>query len=161
MSDEGTQVSRREFVQTGLQLGAALGVGGPGGLTIVGEAGAKPKRQYPWESLPTGETAPPTKLHLRTIGLGVSVQDRFLREFERRTGHKATGKVTGLTPMITEWLAGGSRKYDTKKMQANRNWALWNAKLLLPIPVVNVVTRELSRALFMKARGLVHDVSLG
>src|SRR5256885_3833822 len=96
MSDEGTQVSRRQFVHTGLQLGAALGVSGLGGLTIVGEAGAQTKRQHPWESLPAGETAPPTKLQLRTIGLGVSVQDRFLREFERRTGHKATGKVTGL-----------------------------------------------------------------
>src|SRR5437867_6011667 len=132
MSDEGTQVSRREFVQTGLQLGAALGVSGLGGLTIVGEAGAQTKRQYPWESLPTGETAPPTKLHLRTIGLGVSVQDRFLREFERRTGHKATGKVTGLTPMITEWLAGGYRNYDTNETNANRNAALWSAKLLQP-----------------------------
>ncbi len=80
MSDEETQVSRREFVHTGLQLGAALGVSGLGGLTIVGEAGAQTKRQYPWESLPAGETVPPTKLQLRTIGLGVSVQDRFLRE---------------------------------------------------------------------------------
>ena len=51
-------------------------------------------------------------------------QDKLARirgseEFERRTGHKATGKVTGLTPMITEWLAGGFRNYDTNETNAN------------------------------------------
>src|SRR3989475_11802051 len=128
MSDEGTQISRREFVRTGLQLGAALGVSGLGGLTIVGEAGAQTKRQYPWESLPAGETAPPTKLQLRTIGLGVSVQDRFLREFERRTGHKATGKGPGLTPMITEGLAGRDPNNDTKENKSHRKAAPWGAQ---------------------------------
>ena len=157
MSDEETQVSRREFVQAGLQLGAALGVSGLGGLTIVGEAGAQTKRQYPWESLPAGETVPPTKLQLRTIGLGVSVQDRFLREFERRTGHKATGKVTGLTPMITEWLAGGYRNYDTNETNANRNAALWSAKLLQPIPVDKVVPWKSARDLFTNPKALGHD----
>jgi spermidine/putrescine-binding protein len=157
MSDEGTRVSRREFVHTGLQLGAALGVSGLGGLTIVGEAGAQTKRQYPWESLPAGETAPPTKLQLRTIGLGVSVQDRFLREFERRTGHKATGKVTGLTPMITEWLAGAYRNYDTNETNANRNAALWNAKLLQAIPVDKVVPWKSARDLFTSPKALGHD----
>src|SRR5947207_621095 len=157
MSDEETQVSRREFVHTGLQLGAALGVSGLGGLTIVGEAGAQTKRQYPWESLPAGETVPPTKLQLRTIGLGVSVQDRFLREFERRTGHKATGKVTGLTPMITEWLAGGYRNYDTNETNANRNAALWSAKLLQPIPVDKVVPWKSARDLFANPKALGHD----
>src|SRR5439155_24077011 len=111
MSDEGTQVSRRQFVHTGLQLGAALGVSGLGGSTIVGEAGAQTKRQHPWESLPAGETAPPTKLQLRTIALRVSVQRRFLRESERRTGHKATGNGTGLTPMIIERLGVGDRDH--------------------------------------------------
>ena len=43
--------------------------------------------------------------------------------------------VAGLTPMITEWLAGGYRNYDTNETNANRNAALWNAKLLQPIPV--------------------------
>src|SRR2546427_10274531 len=130
MSDEGTQISRREFVRTGLQLGAALGVSGLGGLTIVGEAGAQTKRQYPWESLPAGETAPPTKLQLRTIGLGVSVQDRFLREVERRTGHKATGKVTRLPPMNTEGLAGGHRNHHNNQTNAHPKPALWGAKHL-------------------------------
>ena len=57
----------------------------------------------------------PTGLQVRTIGLGVSVQDRFLNEFERRTGHSSSGKVTTLTAMITEWLAGGAKNYDTKR----------------------------------------------
>ena len=104
MTHDTTRYSRREALETGLKFGAAIGIGGLGGLTIVGEAAAQQRK--PWEDLPQGQSAQPTNLQLRTIGLGVSVQDRFLREFERRTGHKATGKVTGLTPMITEWLAG-------------------------------------------------------
>ena len=32
--------------------------------------------------------------------------------------------------MITEWLAGGYRNYDTNETNANRNAALWNTGLL-------------------------------
>jgi len=83
--------SAREFVHTGLQLGAALGVSGLGGLTIVARLTRKPSASI-CGVLTGGRDAPPTKLQLRTIGLGVSVQDRFLRSSKRRTGHKATGK---------------------------------------------------------------------
>ena len=92
-------------------------------------------RKYRWEPLAEDQTALPTGLEVRTIGLGVSVQDRFLNEFERRTGHSTSGKVTTLTAMITEWLAGGAQNYDTNETNANRNAALWDAGLLQPIPV--------------------------
>src|SRR2546430_16515353 len=89
--------------------------------------------------------------------MGVPVQDRCIRELERRTGHKATGKVTGLTPMITEWLAGGYRNYDTNETNANRNAALWNAKLPQPIPGGKVVPWKAAPDLFTKPKALGHD----
>jgi hypothetical protein len=144
------ELDRRELLRAGLATGTALGVGGLAGLTIVGSASGQ--QRQPWEDLPAGQSAPANKLQLRTIGLGVSVQDRFLREFERRTGHKASGKVTGLTPMITEWLAGGYKSYDTNETNANRNAALWNAGLLQPIPVEKVVPWQHARDLFTHQR---------
>ena len=89
------------------------------------------------------------------------MQDRFLREFERRTGHKATGKVTGLTPMITEWLAGGYKNYDTNETNANRNAALWDAGLLQPIPVEKVVPWQQARDLFTSDKALGFDAVSG
>src|SRR5262245_11052522 len=159
MIEKGTQIYRRDVLKAGLSAGAALGIGGLGGLTIVGGAAAEPRNA--WDDLPQGQTSPSTNLQLRTIGLGVSVQDRFLREFERRTGHKATGKVTGLTPMITEWLAGGYRNYDTNETNANRNAALWNAGLLQPIPVDKVQPWAHARDLFTSDKALGHDKETG
>ena len=132
--------TRRDMLKSGIAAGAALGVTGLGGLTILDQAEAADRMLY--DDLPSGETAPSTGLQLRTIGLGVSVQDRFLNEFARRSGHETVGKVAGLTPMITEWLAGGYRNYDTNETNANRNAALWNAGLLQPIPVEKVATLE-------------------
>ena len=149
----GRGVDRSKLIRSGLQAGAALA--GMAGLTVVGgpgtaaaqedptidpnapewEPGVEPRspRKYRWEPLAADQSALPTGLEVRTIGLGVSVQDRFLNEFERRTGH-SSGKVTTLTAMITEWLAGGAQNYDTNETNANRNAALWDTGLLQPIP---------------------------
>jgi putative spermidine/putrescine transport system substrate-binding protein len=176
-------IDRRCFLRTGLQLGAAAGVAGFGGVTLVGcgdeeeqaalpkvpagagdwEPSATPraKRQFRWEPLAEGKRAKSTGVTLSTIGLGVSVQDRFLREFERRTGHKAKGKVTTLTAMITEWLGGGAGKYSTIETNANRNSALWNRDLLMPIPVEQVVPWKFARDLFTSDRALGHDKANG
>jgi len=89
MSDEGTRVSRRSSCTPGYSW-ARVGVSGLG-LTIVGEADAQTQAPVSVGVLTGGETAPPTKLQLRTIGLGVSVQDRFLRS-SSDGGHKATGR---------------------------------------------------------------------
>jgi putative spermidine/putrescine transport system substrate-binding protein len=147
--------SRRETLKAGLSLGAALGIGGLGGLTVVGSAAAQDRS--PWEDLPAGESAKPSGLQLRTIGLGVSVQERFLQEFKRRSGHQTVGKVAGLTPMITEWLAGGYSNYDTNETNANRNAALWNAGLLQPIPVDKVKPWQFARDLYTSDAALGYD----
>ena len=159
MTNDTTRFSRRQVMQTGLRAGAALGVSGLGGLTILGEAAAQ--QRNPWDDLPAGQTTPATGLQLRTIGLGVSVQDRFLREFERRSGHKAIGKVAGLTPMITEWLAGGYTSYDTNETNANRNAALWNAGLLQPIPVEKLVPWKDARDLYTSDKALGYNPKNG
>jgi spermidine/putrescine-binding protein len=159
MTNDMMQFSRRDALKTGLRAGTALGVAGLAGLTVLG--GTAAAERNPWDDLPQGESAKATGLELRTIGLGVSVQDRFLREFERRSGHKATGKVTGLTPMITEWLAGGNKNYDTNETNANRNAALWNAGLLQPIPVDKVAPWQYARDLFTSDKALGHDKATG
>jgi putative spermidine/putrescine transport system substrate-binding protein len=148
--------TRRDMLRTGLQVGAGLGIAGLGGLTVLD--GALAADRLPWQNLPEGESAPAVSgLELRTIGLGVSVQERFLTEFTRRTGIKATGKVTNLTAMITEWLAGGYRNYDTEETNANRNAALWNAGLLQPVPVEKVVPWAQARDLFTSKKALGYD----
>jgi spermidine/putrescine-binding protein len=48
-------------------------VAGLGGLTVLG--GAAAQQRNPWDDLPQGESAKATGLELRTIGLGVSVQN--------------------------------------------------------------------------------------
>ena len=159
MTESRNGYSRRDVLQTGLRAGAALGVAGLGGLTVLDQAAAQDR--MPWDDLPEGQSAPATALQLRTIGLGVSVQDRFLREFERRSGHKAIGKVAGLTPMITEWLAGGYRSYDTNETNANRNAALWNAGLLQAIPVDKVAPWKDARDLYTSDKALGHDRESG
>ena len=158
MTDQWTAASRRDVLKAGLKASAAFGVAGMGGLTILGGS-AQAREAY--EDLPAGDQAAASSLELRTIGLGVSVQDRFLKEFERRTGHKTSGKVTGLTPMITEWLAGGNANYDTNETNANRNAALWNSGLLQPIPVEKVAPWTNARDLFTSDKALGHDAGTG
>lgn len=170
---------RRQMIRSGLQAGAALGVAGLAGLTLVSgpqtaraqedptidpnaaewAPGVEPRspRKYRWEPLAADQAALPTGLQLRTIGLGVSVQDRFLNEFERRTGHAVTGKVTTLTGMITEWLDGGAQNYDTNETNANRNAALWDTGLLQPIPVDKVIPWRYARDIFASTEALGYD----
>jgi len=114
-------------------------------------------RKYRWEPLAPEMKAPSTGLTLSTVGLGVSVQDRFLREFERRTGHKAQGKVASLTAMITEWLGGGYRNYTTNETNACRNEALWSAGLLEPIPVEKIIPWKYARDLFTNPNAVGND----
>jgi putative spermidine/putrescine transport system substrate-binding protein len=175
----GRGVDRRKLIRSGLQAGAALGIAGMAGLTVVGgpgtaaaqedptidpnapewEPGVEPRspRKYRWEPLAADQSALPTGLEVRTIGLGVSVQDRFLNEFERRTGHSSSGKVTTLTAMITEWLAGGAQNYDTNETNANRNAALWDTGLLQPIPVDKVIPWQYARDTYTSTEALGYD----
>jgi putative spermidine/putrescine transport system substrate-binding protein len=178
-SREPKHIDRRKILRAGLQAGAALGIAGLAGITMVGggervvraqdalvdpnapewEPSFEPRetRKYAWEPLMEGQAADPTGLELRTIGLGVSVQERFLSEFERRTGHSTSGKVATLTAMITEWLAGGSKNYDTNETNANRNAALWDTGLLQPVPVDKVIPWQYARETFTSTEALGYD----
>jgi spermidine/putrescine-binding protein len=179
----GVKIDRRQLIRQGLQVGAALGMAGLAGITLV-EAGSveaattappinpnapewvpsvtpRKVRKYRWEALAAGEQAAPTGLELRTIGLGVTVQDRFLNEFTRRTGHRTHGKVTTLTSMITEWLAGGWKSYDTEETNANRSSALWDAHLVQPIPVEKVIPWRYARPTFVSKKAGGYDPHSG
>jgi putative spermidine/putrescine transport system substrate-binding protein len=173
------KLDRRQMLRTGLQVGAALGVPGLAGLTVVGgpgtalaqedptidpnapewEPSVEPRspRKYRWEPLAEDQSALPSGLQLRTIGLSVSVQDRFLNEFERRTGHSTSGKVATLTAMITEWLAGGAHNYDTNETNANRNAALWDTGLLQAIPADKVIPWKYARDTYTSKEALGYD----
>ena len=180
---EATKYNRRDVLRMGLQAGAALGVAGLGGLTFVGGSDAarlptvvpktaptipgaehvpewtpspyaRKQRRYRWEQLAPRHRAKPTGVTLHTIGLGVTVQDRFFNEFTRRTGHKVAGKVSTLTDMINEWLAGGANKYDTLETNASRNPAVYAAGLVADVPVTAIVPWKHARDTFTSPHAL-------
>ena len=66
MMDSRNHFTRRDLLKSGIAAGAALGVAGLGGLTILDQAAAADRMLY--EDLPSGETAAATGLQLRTIG---------------------------------------------------------------------------------------------
>ena len=71
-----------------------------------------------------------------------------------KSAPSVSGKVTTLTAMITEWLAGGAQNYDTNETNANRNAALWDTGLLQPIPVDSVVPWQYARDTYTSTEAL-------
>jgi spermidine/putrescine-binding protein len=63
--------------------------------------------------------------------------------------------------MITEWLAGGYKNYDTNETNANRNAALWNAGLLQAIPVEQVKPWQFARDLYTSKDALGYNADNG
>jgi spermidine/putrescine-binding protein len=179
---DGYRTNRRELLRAGLQAGAALGIAGLGGLTFVSaettaaqgtmpttapiipgadnvpewtpSPTARSERRYRWEQLAEGQQAESSGVTLHTIGLGVTVQDRFFNEFQRRSGHQVVGKVTTLTDMINEWLAGGAKNYDCIETNASRNPAIYQAGLVWDVPAATVVPWKYARDTFTSDKAL-------
>ncbi len=61
---------------------------------------------------------------MQTIGLGVSVQERFFNKFKEDTGLDVTGTVAGLSEMISKFITGGNKTYSMIETNAYRQPAL-------------------------------------
>ena len=73
------------------------------------------------------------KQQLRTIGLGVTVQDQILQEFTKRTGIPASGTAATMADSMTKMLTGGVREWDSHELITSRIEPLKHT--LRPIPV--------------------------
>jgi len=73
------------------------------------------------------------KQQLRTIGLGVTVQDRILKEFTRITEIPAEGTAATMADSMTKMLTGGIRVWDSHELITSRIDPLKHT--LTPIPV--------------------------
>ena len=61
---------------------------------------------------------------MKTIGLGVSVQERFFNKFKEDSGLDVDGTVAGLSEMIQKFLTGGNKTYSMIETNAYRQPAL-------------------------------------
>lgn len=137
------RLDRRELLHEGLKLGSAIGVAGLTGITVFGAPGVS-------ASPPTSdqEKQERSKTTVRTVGLGVSVQDRFLREFETKYGWKIEGTVGGYPEILPKFIAGGYKDYTMDEPNGQHALPLLNAKAIQPIPRGAVPQWEHARSLF-------------
>lgn len=85
---------------------------------------------------------------MKTIGLGVSVQERFFRKFKEVSGLEVTGTVAGLSEMIQKFIAGGYRDYSMIETNSYRQPALREAGVIQPIPREKITNWEFADSLF-------------
>jgi putative spermidine/putrescine transport system substrate-binding protein len=114
--------TRRDFIMRSM---GAVGVFGLGGLTLVscGDDGEG-----------SGSTSG-AKLEVRTMGLGTTVLDPILKEFEKETGIKGKGTVLAFGDMVPQWINGGyENQWDTIEAQGAQVAPIWDAETLQPVP---------------------------
>ena len=85
---------------------------------------------------------------MKTIGLGVSVQERFFKKFKEDSGLDVTGTVAGLSEMIQKFVTGGNRTYSMIETNAYRQPALRESETIQPIPLEKISNWEFSEALY-------------
>ena len=85
---------------------------------------------------------------MQTIGLGVSVQERFFIKFKEDTGLDAAGTVAGLSEMITKFITGGNSTYSMIETNAYRQPALREAEVIVPIPREKITNWEFADTLY-------------
>ena len=85
---------------------------------------------------------------MQTIGLGVSVQERFFNRFKEDTGLDVTGTVAGLSEMITKFITGGNKTYSMIETNAYRQPALREAEVIVPIPAEKITNWEFADSLY-------------
>jgi putative spermidine/putrescine transport system substrate-binding protein len=152
-------ISRRAFLKTGLLAGAA-------GVTILSGCApsstpapaptAVPPTAVPPTAVPAATQVataavvcqPSTGVKISTIGLGVSVQDRFLREFECDSGHKIDGTAGGYPEFTTKWITGGYKTGFVDEPNAAYSVPIFGAGSIQPIPISKVKKWNTLRPLF-------------
>lgn len=98
---------------------------------------------------------------MQTIGLGVSVQERFFKKFNEVTGLEVTGTVAGLSEMITKFVTGGNKTYSMIETNAYRQPALKESGTIQPIPVEKITNWEFAEDLYLKPGQLGSDEKSG
>jgi putative spermidine/putrescine transport system substrate-binding protein len=151
-SMDSKRLSRRDF----LKFGSVLGISGLAGLTIIGCS--------PETDVVTGTQEPGTKptqgkttASIRTIGLGVSVQDRFLREFEEQYGHKIEGTAGGYPEFFTKFLAGSYKNYHVNEPNAAHFEPFYDAGVIQTLKTSEVKKWDTLRPLFKDPDAPGHD----
>jgi spermidine/putrescine-binding protein len=142
-----TKITRRDFLKA---TGAAVGVTILGGCVPKSTPTAAPTAP-PATAVPTaaaGECKPSTGVKIATIGLGVSVQDRFLREFECDYGHKIEGTAGGFTEFTTKYITGLYKTIQVDEPNANYGLPIFESGAIQAIPVSKVKKWNTMRSLF-------------
>ena len=85
---------------------------------------------------------------MQTIGLGVSVQERFFNKFKEDTGLDVSGTVAGLSEMISKFITGGNKTYSMIETNAYRQPALREAEVIVPIPAEKITNWEFADTLY-------------
>ena len=85
---------------------------------------------------------------MQTIGLGVSVQERFFNRFKEDTGLDVSGTVAGLSEMVTKFITGGNSTYSMIETNAYRQPALREAEVIVPIPAEKITNWEFADTLY-------------
>ena len=131
---EGGGIDRRTFL-------AAAGVTAAAAGTVLGAGTAKAG----FADRVAGITQDDP---MQTIGLGVSVQERFFNRFKEDTGLDVTGTVAGLSEMITKFITGGNKTYSMVETNAYRQPALREAEVIVPIPAEKITNWEFADSLY-------------
>ena len=88
---------------------------------------------------------------MQTIGLGVSVQERFFNRFKEDTDLDVSGTVAGLSEMITKFITGGNKTYSMIETNAYRQPALREAEVIVPIPAEKITNWEFADSLYTES----------
>lgn len=137
MSD---RMNRRELVQAGLVAGGGLVLAACGGGDIGGGG----------EGTAKSSGKPLDKQTLRTIGLSVTVQDRILADFRKRSGVARTRGVSATFPDAqAKILTGGSADFDVWETIGERLPPVVQAKRIVAVDAKKLKNWQSIRPLFV------------
>ena len=87
----------------------------------------------------SGDREPDQQLELRTMGIGTTVLDSVLNQFQAETGIPATGTQVGFGEMVPQWIQGGyQNQWDVMEAQGAQIAPLVAAGTLQPIKVADI-----------------------
>ena len=130
-NQENHELTRRAFINKAGY--ATLGLGSLGVLLAACGSDAIST------TVATTSTAAARQLQLRTMGIGTTVLDSVLTEFQTKTGIPATGTQTGFGDMVPQWIQGGYRdQWDVMEAQGAQIAPLVAAGTLQPIKVADI-----------------------
>ena len=130
---QSPEISRRRFINN-----AGYATLGLGSLSALLAACGDDDSAEPAATTTTAASAA-QQLQLRTMGIGTTVLDPVLNEFEATSGIPATGTQLGFGEMVPQWIQGGYRdQWDVMEAQGAQIAPLVEAGTLQPIKVADI-----------------------